>query len=387
MTTHTQPARGALAGIKVLEIASIGPGPFCAMLLADQGAEVLRIDRAAHVRAERATTASGDLLNRGRRSVGIDLKNAAGLGALLKLCERADVLLEGFRPGVMERLGLGPDAVAARNPRLVYARMTGFGQRGPLAQSAGHDINYIALGGALAHIGRAGEKPVPPLNLVGDFGGGGLLQAFGILCALTEREKSGSGQVVDTAMIDGAATLMTMFHSFIRAGAWGARGANLLDGGAHFYDTYECADGRYISVGAIEPQFYAELLQRVGLGDAALPPQMERAHWPQTRARLAEIFRAKTRDEWCALLEGSDACFAPVLEIPEMHTHPHHAARESIVEVAGVKQPAPAPRFSRTPGAVQRPPPHPGQHTDEALTDWGFTAGELTNLRESGAIA
>ncbi len=378
---------GTLSGVKMIEIAGIGPGPFCAMLLADHGAEVLRIDRAGSVRGEFPEKPSGDLLNRNRHSVGMDLKHPEGRAALLQLVEQADVLMEGFRPGVMERLGLGPEPCLARNPRLIYARMTGWGQEGPIANSAGHDINYIALAGALAHIGRAGDKPLPPLNLVGDFGGGGLLQAFGIVCALVERGVSGKGQVIDTAMIDGAATLTTMLHSFVNSIGWGPRGTNLLDSGAHFYDTYECSDGEFVSVGSIEPQFYAELLRLSGLEGETLPPQMERAQWPALKQRLEKLFKTKTRDEWCDIMEGSDVCFAPVLTIPEAYEHPHHTARGTFVEVAGVKQPAPAPRFSRSPGSVRRPPPHPGQHTDAALAAWGFDDAEIRKLRDARAIA
>ena len=379
---------GPLRGIRVLEVAGIGPGPFAAMVLADMGADVLRIDRAGSVRGGDRGRPSGDLLNRGRRSVGVDLKHPEGVATVLRLVERADVLLEGFRPGVMERLGLGPDVCLARNARLVFGRMTGFGQEGPLAHAAGHDINYIALAGALAHIGRAGEKPLPPLNLVGDFGGGGMLLAFGVVAALVERATSGQGQVVDAAMVDGAALLMTMMHGFHQIGMWSdERGTNLLDTGAHFYDTYETADGKYVSVGSIEPQFYAELVRLAGLGGEELPGQMDRGQWPALRERLAKIFRTKTRDEWCAVMEGSDVCFAPVLTMAEAAEHPHNRARETFIEVAGRRQPAPAPRFSRTPGAVRRPPPHPGQDTDAALADWGLSAEELAKLRAAGAVA
>ena len=378
---------GPLSGIKVVEITGIGPGPFCAMMLADLGADVLRIDRSAAVRAEMPDRPSNDVLARGRRSVGVDLKHPDGVELVLKLIEKADVLTEGFRPGVMERLGLGPEACLKRNPRLVYGRMTGFGQEGPMAQAAGHDINYIALAGALAHIGREGDKPLPPLNLVGDFGGGGMLLALGICAALVERSTSGKGQVVDAAMVDGAATLMAFIHGFYASGGWGERGTNLLDTGAHFYDTYETKDGKYVSIGSIEPQFYAELLQRTGLDREALPGQMDRSQWRPMKQRLTALFKTKTRDEWCALMEGTDVCFAPVLTIPEAYAHPHNVARKTFVDVAGVKQPGPSPRFSRTPGEIKRPPPHPGQHTNEALADWGVSSEDVAKLRNAKAIA
>jgi alpha-methylacyl-CoA racemase len=378
---------GPLAGIKVVEITGIGPGPFCAMMLADLGADVLRIDRAAAVRSALPDKPLSDVLARGRRSIGVDLKNPEGVELVLKLIEKADVLTEGFRPGVMERLGLGPDVCLKRNPKLVYGRMTGFGQEGPMAQAAGHDINYIALAGALAHIGREGDKPLPPLNLVGDFGGGGMLLALGVCAALVERGRSGKGQVVDAAMVDGAATLMAFIHGFYASGGWGERGTNLLDTGAHFYDTYETKDGKYVSIGSIEPQFYAELLEKTGLDKEALPGQMDRSQWRAMKQRLTALFKTKTRDEWCALMEGSDVCFAPVLTIPEAYQHPHNIARRTFVDVAGVTQPAPSPRFSRTPGEIKRPPPHPGQHTSEALADWGIPSEDVAKLRNAKAIA
>jgi alpha-methylacyl-CoA racemase len=378
---------GPLSGIKVIEIAGIGPGPFCAMVLADLGADVLRVERSAGVRDEMPEKPPFDVLNRGRRSIGVDLKHPEGVATVLRLVEQADVLMEGFRPGVMERLGLGPDVCQERNPRLIYGRMTGFGQEGPMAQAAGHDINYIALAGCLHHLGRKDEKPLPPLNLVGDFGGGGMLLALGIACALVERGSSGKGQVVDAAMVDGASLLMAFIHGFSSIGAWSdERGTNLLDTGAHFYDTYETKDGGFVSIGSIEPQFYAELLEKSGLAGQELPAQMDKSQWPAMRERLTAIFKEKTRAEWCELMEGSDVCFAPVLTMGEATEHPHNVARKAFVEVAGVKQPGPAPRFSRTPGEIQRPPPHTGQHTDEALTDWGFGGEELTKLREAGAI-
>ncbi|HEY8123483.1 MAG TPA: CaiB/BaiF CoA-transferase family protein [Myxococcota bacterium] len=378
---------GPLSGIRVVEITGIGPGPFCAMMLADFGADVLRIDRSAAVRAELPDKPSNDVLARGRRSIGVDLKHPEGVELVLKLIERADVLTEGFRPGVMERLGLGPEVCLKRNPKLVYGRMTGFGQEGPMAQAAGHDINYIALAGALAHIGREGEKPLPPLNLVGDFGGGGMLLALGVCAALVERGRSGKGQVVDAAMVDGAATLMAFIHGFYAGGGWGERGTNLLDTGAHFYDTYETKDGKHVSIGSIEPQFYAELLQLTGLDKETLPHQMDRSQWRPMKQRLTALFKTKTRDEWCALMEGSDVCFAPVLTIPEAYAHPHNIARKTFVDVAGVTQPGPSPRFSRTPGEIKRPPPHPGQHTTEALADWGIAGEDVAKLRNAKAIA
>jgi alpha-methylacyl-CoA racemase len=307
---------------------------------------------------------------------------------VLRLVEQADVLVEGFRPGVMERLGIGPDECLARNPRLVYGRMTGWGQDGPYADASGHDINYIALAGALDPIGRAGEGPVPPLNLIGDFGGGGMLMAYGVACALLERGRSGQGQVIDAAMVDGSAVLTTFIHSLRAIGMWqDERGTNLLDTGAHFYDVYETADHRYVSVGSIEPQFYAELLRLSGLENEELPGQMDRSQWPALKERVAAVFRTRTRDEWCALMEGTDVCFAPVLSMAEAPTHPHNRQRETFVEVAGIPQPAPAPRFGRTPGAIGRPPPHFGQHTDDILAEWGFTADEREKLRQARAIA
>ena len=380
---------GPLVGVKVVEIASIGPGPFTAMLLADMGADVLRIDRAASVApVEQGTPPPLDLLNRGRRSVGVDLKHDRGAEVVLRLAAEADALIEGFRPGVTERLGVGPDECLARNPRLVYGRMTGWGQEGPMADAAGHDLNYIALAGALHPIGRAGSPPPPPLNLVGDFGGGALYLAFGIVCALLEARQSGRGQVVDAAMVDGAAHLTTMFHSMKALGFWkDEREANLLDGGAHFYDTYETADGKFISLAPLEPKFYDELRALAGLDGEEWGAQMDRSRWPEMKSRLAEVIRRRTRDEWCAALEGSDACFAPVLTLSEAPLHPHNLYRQTFTEVAGITQPAPAPRYSRTPGAVAGPPAHPGQHTDEALAEWGFAPEELAVLRESGAIA
>lgn len=358
------------------------------MMLADLGADVLRIERHNLVSSGDKSQPSRDLLNRGRRSVGLNLKSTDGIEVALRLLERADVLLEGFRPGVMERLGLGPDACSARNPGLVYGRMTGWGQSGPLAKRAGHDINYIALAGALDPIGRAGEKPLPPMNLVADFGGGGMLLASGVMAALLERSRSGLGQVVDAAMVDGSALLCTMMHAFQHMGMWsGPRGTNLLDTGAHFYEVYETSDGKHMAVGAIEPQFYAEFLRILGLSqDPRFLAHMDMSRWPELKRALTDLFKTKTRDEWTALFEGSDACVSPVLSAQEAAAHPHNLARGTFL-TDGALQAAPAPRFSRTPGAVQRPPAVPGAHTDEALLDWGFTATELTELRAKHAIA
>jgi alpha-methylacyl-CoA racemase len=374
--------------VKVIELAGIGPGPFCGMMLSDMGAEVLRVDRAGAVSPSVPGGPRADVLGRGRRSVGVDLKHPDGVATVLRLVETADVIYEGFRPGVTERLGLGPDVCLARNPRIIYGRMTGWGQDGPLAPAAGHDINYIALSGALHAIGRKGERPVPPLNLVGDFGGGGLLLAFGIVCALVERERSGKGQVVDAAMVDGAAALMAIIYGAQQSGWWiDERGVNMLDGAAHFYDTYETRDGKYVSIGSIEPQFYALLLKLTGLEGEDLPHQFDRGRWSEMKERLTAIFKTKTRDEWCAIMDGTDVCFAPVLTLAEAPRSAHAVARRAFQEVGGVIQPGPAPRFSRTAPELGRPPAHPGEHTDEALADWGFGAGEIAALKERKAIA
>jgi alpha-methylacyl-CoA racemase len=376
---------GPLAGIKVIEFRGLGPAPFCAMLLSDMGAEVLRIERkgGGDILEQRH-----DVLARGRRSLALDLKRPEGAAAALRLIARSDVLIEGFRPGVMERLGLGPEPCLARNPRLVYGRMTGWGQDGPLAGAAGHDINYVALTGALHSVGTPQSGPVPPVNFVGDFGGGAMSLAFGIVCALLEAGRSGKGQVVDAAITDGTALLMAMVYSLRGNGAWpGGRGENLLDGGAPYYGTYRCADGKWVAVGPLEPQFYALFLNKLGLGDDAdFADQADRARWPAMRAKLERRFAERSRDAWCALLEGTDACVAPVLDLDEAPRHPHNQARRTFFSRDGVTQPAPAPRFSRTPGEAGGPPPVPGQHTEAALADWGFSAAEIAALKAAGAI-
>jgi alpha-methylacyl-CoA racemase len=373
---------GPLSGIKIIELAGIGPSPYAAMLLADLGADVLRLERA---RPDAVAAPHWDLLTRSRPSVALNLKHELGRDLVLELAEGADALIEGFRPGVAERLGLGPDDIAARNPRLVFGRMTGWGQDGPLAQRAGHDINYISISGALWPIGRAGERPVPPLNLVGDFGGGGMLLAFGVLAGIVSARATGRGQVVDAAMVDGSASLMAMTHSFINAGIWREeRGANLLDTGAHFYEVYETADGGYMAVGAIEPQFYAELLRGLGLEGEDLPPQMERASWAPMKERFAAIFATRTRDEWTAIFDGTDACCTPVLSPSEAARHPHNVARGTFVGEA--LQPSPAPRFSATPGAISESPATPGSGTERGLSAWGVSAERLETMRAAGAL-
>ncbi len=376
---------GPLNGLRVIELAGIGPGPFCAMLLADMGADVVRVDRTGPSELGVPVDKRFEVTGRSRRSVALDLKAPAGRDAVLRLIDRADVLIEGFRPGVAERLGLGPADCHARNPRLVYGRMTGFGQSGPLASAAGHDINYIALTGALHAIGPAGAKPVPPLNLVGDYGGGALYLAMGLLAALYERQSSGRGQVVDAAMVDGAASLASIFYGLKAAGRWtDERGANLLDGGAPFYDTYETADGRHVAIGALEPKFFAELVRRTGLDERFVARQYDRRLWPELRAALAETFRGKTRDEWCAVLEGTDACFAPVLGLDEAPRHAHAQARGGFVALDGVVQPGPAPRFERSGSRAPQPAPAVGTHTDELLAEAGFGADEIAALRAAG---
>ena len=379
--------RGPLEGVRIVELAGIGPGPYACMLLADAGADVLRVDRAVGAPLQPSQGPHWDLLNRSRPSVAVNLKHAAGVALVLDLVAEADGLIEGWRPGVAERLGVGPEPCMARNARLVYGRMTGWGQDGPLASDAGHDIDYIALAGALWPIGRAGERPVPPLNLVGDFGGGGMLLAFGMCAALLEAQRSGQGQVVDAAMVDGAASLTTMTHAFRRLGLWTeGRGVNVLDTGAPFYEVYDTADDKWFAIGAIEPQFYAALLEVLGLSADELPPQNDRAQWPAMKERFAAVFRTRTRDQWAEAFAGTDACGAPVLSPWEAHTHPHNAQRATFVEVEGVVQPAPAPRFSRTPAAVHSPPPVAGQDTDEALAAWGVDGERVASLRAEGAL-
>ncbi|MBU6442648.1 MAG: CoA transferase [Alphaproteobacteria bacterium] len=371
---------GPLAGIRIVEFVGLGPGPFAAMLLSDMGAEVIRIDRKGT-----RTPHKGEIWCRGRAAVALDMKKPEAVEAALRLIEKADALIEGFRPGVMERLGAGPEVCLARNPRLVYGRMTGWGQHGPLAKAAGHDINYIALSGALHAIGRMGEKPVPPLNLVGDFGGGALYLAFGIVCGILEAQRSGKGQVVDAAMTDGSASLMTMTYGLKAMGLWkDERGSNMLDTGSHFYDTYETRDGKFVAIGSIEPQFYRVLLEKTGITDEAFAAQMDREAWPALKEKLAAVIKAKTRDEWDAIMLGSDVCYAPVLSLSEAPAHPHNVARGTFVEIDGVVQPAPAPRFSRTEPQVQGPPR--AADNEAALAAWGFGLGEIKALADAGAI-
>jgi alpha-methylacyl-CoA racemase len=374
---------GPLAGVRVLEFEAIGPAPFAGMLLADMGADVLVVDRPAAGDLGLKRERWYDVMMRGKRSVTLDLKTSGTKDAALQLVSRADILIEGFRPGVMERLGLGPDEALKKNPKLVYGRMTGWGQDGPLAPRAGHDINYIALSGVLHAFGRKGEAPVPPLNLIGDFGGGGMLLGFGVACALIEAQRSGKGQVVDAAMVEGASLLAAMFSGFLSSKNWSEeRGVNILDTGAPWYDVYETKDGKYVSIGAIEARFFEELLQRLNLKD--VPGQYDRTSWPKMKQLFVKAFKAKTRDEWCKVFEGSDACFAPVLSWSEARRDPHNVSRKSFIQLAGVEQPAPAPRFSRTAPAVLRPPPERGAGGAQALADWGFSAEEVNRLASLG---
>jgi alpha-methylacyl-CoA racemase len=378
---------GPLAGLRIVELASIGPGPMCAMLLADLGADVVRVDRIEPSGLGVGMTTTFDVCARNRRSIALDLKRAESLGVVLRLVERADVLIEGFRPGVAERLGLGPDVCLARNVRLVYGRMTGFGQDGPLASAAGHDLNYIALTGALHAIGPKNGAPLPPLNLIGDYGGGALYLALGILSALFERSRSGKGQVVDAAMVDGAASLMSIFYGLVAAGTWTTeRGRNLLDGGAPFYSVYETGDGLYISIAALENKFFAELARLIGLDTRFVQRQMDRSLWPELRAQMSEIFKRRTRAQWCELLEGTDACFAPVLSMTEAPGHAHNTKRGVFVELNGFAQPAPAPRFSRSPPDKPQPPPEIGTHTQAVLEEAGFDVAAIQVLRNAGVI-
>jgi alpha-methylacyl-CoA racemase len=376
---------GPLTGIRIIEIAGVGPAPFAAMMLADHGAEVVRVERPGGVRAGIHGDPLKDVLARSRRSIVIDLKHPDGVGVVRDLCLAADGLIEGFRPGVMERLGLGPDALLAANPRLVYGRMTGWGQEGPLAQRAGHDINYLALAGNLHTYGRAGEKPTPPINAVADFAGGGMMLAFGMVSAIFHARTMGSGQVIDCAMVDGAALISSMTWALRAMGLWGeARGRNMLDTGAHFYDTYETSDGQYIAVGAIEPAFYAELLRLCGVqDDASFAAPESAATWADCKARLTSVFRAKTRDEWCAVFAGSNACVAPVLSMDEAPRHPHHVERETFIEIDGVMQPAPAPRYSQTPTVRPTMPRAPGADTERILAGLGYDEARIERLREA----
>ena len=375
---------GPLKGIKIIEMAGIGPGPFCGMVLADLGAEVIRVDRAS----AKGTGSRQEASNRGKKSIAVDLKSKEGVEIVLKLVQEADAIFEGFRPGVMERLGLGPEECMELNESLVYGRMTGWGQDGPLANAAGHDINYISLSGALAAIGRPGSPPVPPLNLIGDFGGGGMLLALGLVSALLESKQSGKGQVVDAAMTDGSALLMTMIYTMQSSGFWkDSMGSNMLDGGAHFYDTYECSDGKFISLGSIEPQFYKLLCDLAGFDNNLSSDQMSRDGWPEKKKAVKEIILTKTREEWCQIMEGTDVCFAPVLNMEEAPNHPHNKARQTFIELEGATQPAPAPRFSRTNPEVQSSPSLVGEHTDEILQSLNLGADEIEKLKRSGSVA
>ena len=379
---------GPLSGIRIIEFAGIGPGPFAGMMLADHGAEVIRIDRPAKGPAAIARGGK-DILNRSRKSIVANLKSPEGIELVRKLCASADGIIEGYRPGVMERLGLGPDVLLSDNPKLVYGRMTGWGQYGSYAHAAGHDINYIALSGALHHYGRAGEKPTPPINMVGDFGGGGMMLAFGMVSALLNVKAGGEGQVIDCAMTDGSAVLMAMIQTFRNSGAWSdSRGVNLLDTGAHFYDTYETSDGRYVSIGSIEPQFYAELRRLAGLEeDSDFDAQMNPAGWGALKEKLTALFKTKTTAEWCALMEGSDVCFAPVLSLGEAPDHPHNAERKTFIDVAGDIQPAPAPRYSSTQTAHPTPERTPGEDTEAVLGGLGLSDDDIASLKSSGAVS
>lgn len=374
---------GPLTGIRVVEMAGIGPGPFTAMMLSDLGAEVIRVDRLSH----KGTGHRANVLNRGRKSIAVDLKNPRGVETTLRLIEQADVVLEGFRPGVMERLGLGPEECLSVNPRLIFGRMTGWGQTGPLSQAAGHDINYISIAGALGAMGYADRPPAPPLNLVGDFGGGAMYLLTGILAALVERATSGQGQIIDAAMTDGTASLLSPFFGLMAMNMWTTdRFSNRLDGGAFYYGSYECSDGKYISIGSLEPQFYALLLEKAEITDPEFQEQLDAAAWPAKREKLNQLFKTRTRQQWCDIMEGTDVCFAPVLDLKEAPTHPHNIDRKTFVELDGVVQPAPAPRFSRTQGEIQGPAAMAGEHTREVLSAWNFTDQEIGELQASGAI-
>lgn len=371
---------GPLTGYRVIELAGIGPCPMCAMLLAEMGADVIRVDRTRDAGLGIKLSVQYELLNRSRRSIALDLKSKEGIRVLLDLIEKADAVIEGFRPGVMERLGVGPGVCMARNPELVFGRVTGWGQEGPLASAAGHDLNYIALTGALHAIGRAGQAPTPPLNLVGDFGGGALYLALGVVAAILEAQRSGKGQVVDAAMVDGAASLMTSSYALRAAGRTGAeRGTNILDSGAHFYEVYETSDGKHVALAPIEAKFYREMLERIGIAPEEIPHSFEPSEWPALKAKLADVFKTRSRDEWVECLEGTDACFAPVLDNDEVPHHRHNAARAAFVERDGFWQPNPAPRFSRTPGAIKSSPSSPGEHTEEILAEWGVKAPRVAS--------
>ena len=375
---------GPLQGVRIIEVGGIGPGPFCGMMLSDMGADVIRIERKGH---NALTEPKYDVMMRNRRSIGIDLRKPEGVEIVLEMVEKADALQEGYRPGVMEKLGLGPDACLERNPRLVYGRMTGWGQEGPMARVAGHDINYIALSGALHSFGRKSEKPIAPLNMVGDFGGGGMLLAFGMVCALFEAQKSGKGQVIDAAMIDGSAALMAMIYGLRASGFWkDERGVNLLDSGAHFYDTYETADGKHISIGSIEPQFYALLLEHTGIDDPEFEKQMDAGQWPAFKETLTSVFKTKTRDEWTDIMGDTDICFAPVLSLDEAPNHPQNQSRNTFIDLEGVTQPAPAPRFSRTQPEIKNPPPVPGGDTGSVLQELGFSTDRVEALKKAEVI-
>ena len=372
---------GPLNGYRVIELAGIGPGPFCGMMLSDMGADVIRVDR-----INKGAPPPKDVLQRNRQSIAVDLKSPEGVEVVLKLVEKADAFYEGFRPGVTERLGLGPKEVMGRNEKIVYGRMTGWGQDGPMSQAAGHDINYIGLSGALHAIGEPGSKPVPPLNLIGDFGGGGMLLAYGLVCGMLETQKSGKGQVIDAAMVDGAASLMAMFFSMGR-GFQDERGSNLLDGGSHFYNTYETSDSEHICVGSIEPQFYQLLVEKAGLDPNKYGPQMDKDQWVNFKEELTDVFKTKTRYEWCEIMEGTDGCFAPVLSIFEAPQHPHNSHRKTFVEVDGVTQPAPSPRFSRTAASIRNPARSPGQDTGSILSDYGYSSDEIDSLKTLGIVS
>lgn len=374
---------GPLTGIRVVEMAGIGPGPFTAMMLSDLGAEVIRVDRLSH----KGIGHRANVLNRGRKSIAVDLKNPRGVETTLRLIEQADVVLEGFRPGVMERLGLGPEKCLSVNPRLIFGRMTGWGQTGPLSQAAGHDINYISIAGALGAMGYADRPPAPPLNLVGDFGGGAMYLLTGILAALVERATSAQGQIIDAAMSDGTASLLSPFFGLMAMNMWTTdRFSNRLDGGAFYYGSYECSDGRYISIGSLEPQFYALLLEKAEITDPEFQEQLDEAAWPAKREKLTQLFKTKTRQQWCDIMEGTDVCFAPVLDLKEAPNHPHNIDRKTFVELDGVVQPAPAPRFSRTQGEIQGPAAMAGEHTREVLSAWNFSDQEIGELQAARAI-